>query len=154
MNKSAVKYVIWSRIDQKSCFKSIITAGLTPLVVDNIIVNGQMQTNIAHIQELLEKYGEEILCVMSTTSCFAPRQPDLIDEIARLCKKHCVGHVINNAYGLQCSYITKLINRATVVGRVDAGEQVVELSAKTMIGLSMLTIYSLFQSPCRNLNLR
>jgi O-phospho-L-seryl-tRNASec:L-selenocysteinyl-tRNA synthase len=154
MNKSAVKYVIWSRIDQKSCFKSIITAGLTPLVVDNIIVNGQMQTNIAHIQELLEKYGEEILCVMSTTSCFAPRQPDLIDEIARLCKKHCVGHVINNAYGLQCSYITKLINRATVVGRVDAGEEVVELSAKTMIGLSMLTIYSLFQSPCRNLHLR
>lgn len=130
LKKSAVKYVIWSRIDQKSCFKSIITAGLTPLVVNNIIVNGQMQTNVAHIKELLEKYGDEILCVMSTTSCFAPRQPDLVDEIAKLCKKHCVGHVINNAYGLQCPYITKLINRAIVVGRVDAGKTLDDMKAK------------------------
>jgi len=28
--------------------------------------------------------------------------------------------LINNAYGLQCSYICKLINRACTVGRVDA----------------------------------
>ena len=58
---------------------------------------------------------------MSTTSCFAPRQPDAIDEIAKLCKEFQVAHVINNAYGLQCPIITKLINRAVVVGHVDAG---------------------------------
>ena len=119
--RPAAAYVIWSRIDQKSCFKSIITAGLSPLVVDNIIVNGQMQTDVARVRDLLEYHGRDILCVLSTTSCFAPRQPDLIDEIARLCKISDVGHIINNAYGLQCPLISKLINRATAVGRVDAG---------------------------------
>jgi O-phospho-L-seryl-tRNASec:L-selenocysteinyl-tRNA synthase len=34
---AAPKYVIWSRIDQKSCFKSIITAGLIPLIVDHVL---------------------------------------------------------------------------------------------------------------------
>ena len=116
------KYVIWSRIDQKSCFKAIITAGLIPLVVDHITIQGQLQTDIIAIKILLENHGQSILCVMSTTSCFAPRQPDLVDEIARLCKSHNVGHIINNAYGLQCPMISKLINRATVVGRVDAGK--------------------------------
>merc|ERR1712226_1445936 len=32
------KYVIWPRIDQKSCFKSILTAGLEPIIVENTIV--------------------------------------------------------------------------------------------------------------------
>lgn len=114
------KYVIWPRIDQKSCFKSILTAGLTPLIVENVIENDTMHTNIDAIRVLIEQYGDEILCVLSTTSCFAPRQPDLVDEIAKLCKEANIGHVINNAYGLQCEYISKLINRACVIGRVDA----------------------------------
>ena len=121
IGRPAAKYVIWSRIDQKSCFKSIITAGLSPLVVDNIMVDGQMQTDVARVRELLELHGMDVLCVLTTTSCFAPRQPDLVDDIARLCKSCDVGHIINNAYGLQCPLISKLINRAVVVGRVDAG---------------------------------
>ena len=28
------QYIVWPRIDQKTCFKSIHTAGFTPLVVD------------------------------------------------------------------------------------------------------------------------
>ena len=28
------KYVIWSRIDQKTCLKSILTANLTPVVIE------------------------------------------------------------------------------------------------------------------------
>lgn len=121
-NPSAM-YVIWSRIDQKSCFKSIFTAGLIPLVVDNIMVDGQLQTNVNGIEELIEMHGGSILCVLSTTSCFAPRQPDLIDEIARLCKTYSIGHIINNAYGLQCPSISKLINRAALIGRVDVGKK-------------------------------
>lgn len=42
-----------------------------------------------------------------------------MDEIGKLCKELDIGHVINNAYGVQCSYIRKLVNRACVVGRVD-----------------------------------
>ncbi|CAN0394733.1 unnamed protein product, partial [Discosporangium mesarthrocarpum] len=43
-----------------------------------------------------------------------------VDEIARLCGTTGVGHVINNAYGLQCSRTCRLVNRAMAVGRVDA----------------------------------
>ena len=44
---------------------------------------------------------DNILCVCSTTSCFAPRGVDRVEEIAQLCKEQGIGHVINNAYGLQ-----------------------------------------------------
>lgn len=146
------KYVIWPRIDQKSCFKSILTAGLIPLIVQNRLVpvnlvaskGGKdtgietketeggmeeasrkpicykMETDIDEIRRLLELHGKEVLCVLTTTSCFAPRQPDRVDEVAKLCQTFNTPHIINNAYGLQCPVIAKLLNRATVVGRVDA----------------------------------
>lgn len=69
------KYIIWSRIDQKSCFKAIFTAGLTALVLDQIILDGQLQTDIEGVKELMVVHGRDVLCVLSTTSCFAPRQP-------------------------------------------------------------------------------
>lgn len=34
-----------------------------------------------------------------------------VDEIARICAAKGVGHVINNAYGVQCSRTCRLINR-------------------------------------------
>ena len=122
------KYVIFPRIDQKSCFKAILTAGLVPVVVENVInaETGEMSTNLVGIETSLIEHanieisGSNVLCVLSTTSCFAPRQPDLIDRIAVLCKKYGVGHVINNAYGVQCPLICKLINRAVKIGTVDA----------------------------------
>jgi O-phospho-L-seryl-tRNASec:L-selenocysteinyl-tRNA synthase len=114
------RFVIWSRIDQKSCFKSIAAAGLIPIVVENALVDGQMQTNMDSIEDILKERAHEVLCVLSTTSCFAPRQPDAIDEIAELCAQYNVGHIINNAYGLQCEVISKRINRAVLKGRVDA----------------------------------
>ena len=116
-------FVIWSRIDQKSCFKAITTAGLTPLIVENIFAEEELVTDISSIRKLLLEHGKKVLCVISTTSCFAPRQPDLIDQIALACKEFDVAHVINNAYGLQCTpFICKLINRAATIGRVDAGD--------------------------------
>eukprot|EP01031_Cornospumella_fuschlensis_P022274 gene22274-27237_t len=123
-NDPAKKFVIWPRIDQKSCFKSIMAAGLEPIIVENVLdtAGGSMQTNLVEIGNLLRTRSHEILCVLSTTSCFAPRQPDLADEIAKLCKAYDVGHVVNNAYGLQCARITKLLTRACRVGRVDASK--------------------------------
>jgi len=119
--RKEARFVIWPRIDQKSCFKSIFTAGMLPLVVENKIVDNQMVTDVEAIRSLMVQYGEQILCVLATTSCFAPRQPDSIDQIAELCAEFNCGHVINNAYGLQCQAICKLINRAITKGRVDAG---------------------------------
>lgn len=115
------RFVIWPRIDQKSCFKSIIASNLIPIIVDPILVNGEMITNIPEIRKICEERRGEIIGVLSTTSCFAPRQPDLIDKIAELCQEFDIFHVVNNAYGLQCEVISKLINRAVLKGRVDAG---------------------------------
>ena len=79
-------------------------------------------TNIQRIREiLLSEEREHILAVVTTTSCFAPRQPDRIDEVAVLCQEFDVFHLVNNAYGLQCPKICKLIDRAHTKGRVDAG---------------------------------
>ena len=56
---------------------------------------------------------------MSTTSCFAPRNMDNIIELAKLAKIFNVPHVINNAYGLQSTYINSYIQTAQREGRVD-----------------------------------
>jgi O-phospho-L-seryl-tRNASec:L-selenocysteinyl-tRNA synthase len=117
--RKSAKYIIWSRIDQKSCFKSILTAGFVPLIVDTIQIDDRLCTDNAKIQELMQQYGEEVLCIFTTTSCFAPRSPDSVDVIAKLCQQFNIPHIINNAYGLQCDRISKLLNRAMTIGRVD-----------------------------------
>ena len=43
-------------------------------------------------------------------SCFAPRLPDDVPSLARLCGAMDIPHVVNNAYGLQCSTCCHLIN--------------------------------------------
>lgn len=115
--------VIWSRIDQKSCLKAIALAGLTPIVVEpKVAESGELTTDVERISSTLLEEGDNVLCVLSTTSCFAPRQPDQIDKIAQLCSTFNVGHLINNAYGVQCEKIAKLIDRAFLKGRVDGGK--------------------------------
>jgi O-phospho-L-seryl-tRNASec:L-selenocysteinyl-tRNA synthase len=111
--------VLWSRIDQKSCFKAISSAGLICVVVPTKIEGDEVVTDIVAMESALKKYGDKVLGVITTTSCFAPRVPDAVDKVAKLCKEHDVYHIINNAYGLQCAKTSKLINRACVVGRVD-----------------------------------
>lgn len=114
------KYVVWPRIDQKTCLKCIITSGLTPIVIPNILENDELRTDLDTMENVIKDKQKEILCVLSTTSCFAPRAPDKIIEISKLCKTYNIGHVINNAYGVQCYNYSKLINDALNKGRVDA----------------------------------
>ena len=140
------KYVIWSRIDQKSCFKSISTAGLVPLVVQlktcpKSSGEGEgeaLETDCDEIERLLTLHGDEVLCVLTTTSCFAPRQPDSVDVVARLCAAAKVAHVINNAYGIQCPVITKLVTRACTVGRVDYVVQSTDKNFMVPVGGSIV----------------
>lgn len=118
--RPGAKYVIWSRIDQKSCYKSIAAAGLAPLVVENVLSGDSIETNVDGIEALIAEHGDNIACVLTTTSCFAPRCPDRVDAVALLCERHGVPHIVNNAYGLQCNRICKLINRAVAIkGRID-----------------------------------
>eukprot|EP00752_Nemacystus_decipiens_P001780 g1720.t1 len=119
--KPAAKAVVWPRMDQKSCLKAIVTAGFTPVVVENLIEGDAVVTDVEGVRAAVERCGaDNVLCVVTTTSCFAPRMPDKVDAIARVCDAKGVGHVINNAYGVQCSQTCRLINRAMSVGRVDA----------------------------------
>lgn len=75
--RPSARYVIWPRIDQKTCFKCILAAGLTPIIVENKLENGQLSTDIEKIEDEISKVGaENILAILSTSSCFAPRVPD------------------------------------------------------------------------------
>ena len=85
--KPAAEYVIWPRIDQKTCLKSILTANLKPLVIQPEVDGEQLVTNLAEINAAIERVTpEKVLCIFSTTSCFAPRTPDKVIEIAKICK--------------------------------------------------------------------
>jgi len=117
------RYVVWSRIDQKSCFKAIGAAGLQPVVVELKPLEGSdsLGTDLDGIRAAIERVGaENVLCICTTTSTFAPRVPDSVDEVAKIAKELDVPHVINNAYGLQCSKCTHLIETGCRTGRIDA----------------------------------
>lgn len=124
--------VLWSRIDQKSCYKAILTAGFRCIVLPTKAHpdTDEVSTDLDALKLALDKYGNCILAVLTTTSCFCPRVPDEIDLVAKIiqiwnsnnAKDGGVGisHVINHAYGLQCQLTNKLLNRACTIGRVDA----------------------------------
>lgn len=108
------KHVVWPRVDQKSCFKCIITAGLVPVIVKNELKNDGL---IGCVKEMEEKINEvkpdTILCILSTTSSFAPKHPDDVVEIGKLCKKYDIPHLVNNAYGIQCPVYLEAIEKAS-----------------------------------------
>ncbi|ETW08736.1 O-phosphoseryl-tRNA(Sec) selenium transferase [Aphanomyces invadans] len=136
---STKRYVLWPRIDQKSCFKAMVTAGLEPVVVENVLVGDELRTDLEALEAKINELGaDNILCVLSTTSCFAPRGYDRVDEIAQICQRHDVGHVINNAYGVQSSKCTHLVNQAMRTGRVDACVQSTDKNFLVPVGGSIL----------------
>ena len=116
------EYVIFSRIDQKTCLKSIYTANLKPIVIELEKNGDNLQTNMKGIRAAFEdpEFKDKILCVLSTTSCFAPRIYDDVSSIAQMCKEFSIGHIINSAYGLQCSKISSMIVEADQKGIIDA----------------------------------
>lgn len=80
------KFVIWPRIDQKTCFKCILAAGLTPIIIGNVEKDGVLSTDIDAIQVAMMSHGaDNILAVLTTSSCFAPRTPDrYVPKISKL----------------------------------------------------------------------
>lgn len=119
-SRPKAKYVIWSRIDQKACFKSITTAGFTPIIIESLLTEDGLVTNTGEFErQITSLKTEEILAIYSTTSCFAPRNPDDIVKLSEIAQKHEIPHIVNNAYGLQDCSLIKNINRAIVKGRLD-----------------------------------
>lgn len=72
--------MLWPRIDQKSCLKAILTAGLTPVPLPLLRDGDELRTDVDGLREQLKELRgrERVLCVLSTTSCFAPRVPDAV----------------------------------------------------------------------------
>lgn len=99
----------------------MITANLIPVVIEPVLnTNGELITDINEIEKQISLLGiDNILCVFSTTSCFAPRGYDKIIEISKLCKKNKIFHLINNAYGIYCTKIVDLLNQSVKAGSVD-----------------------------------
>ncbi|VDM54178.1 unnamed protein product [Angiostrongylus costaricensis] len=108
------KYVLWLRVDQKSCLKSIFHAGFEPLIVEPIRAGDALVTDIETVNGILQDRADEILCVLSTTSCFAPRSPDSIEAISSICQLCHVPHLVNNAYGLQSEECVRLLSAVLV----------------------------------------
>lgn len=123
--------VLWSRIDQKSCYKAILSAGLRCIVLPTKanLDTDEVSTDMDALKAAFDEYGDRILAVLTTTSCFCPRVPDEVDAVAKMIQTWNensqdggagISHVINHAYGLQCQATNKLLNRACTIGRVDA----------------------------------
>ena len=49
--------MLWPRIDQKSCFKSILAAGFEPLVVEPQVDGDELQTDLEAIEARIEEVG-------------------------------------------------------------------------------------------------
>ncbi|PRP82443.1 O-phosphoseryl-tRNA(Sec) selenium transferase [Planoprotostelium fungivorum] len=133
--KPEARFVLFPRMDQKACFKSIYAAGLTPIVIPNVLQDDEIRTDLEELERVIAERGsDQILAVLSTTSCFAPRAPDRIIEIAIQCAKWDIGHVINNAYGLQSTRCSHLIVESSRLGRVDAFVQSTDKNLLVPVG--------------------
>ncbi|XP_064602411.1 LOW QUALITY PROTEIN: O-phosphoseryl-tRNA(Sec) selenium transferase-like [Liolophura sinensis] len=133
------RYVLWPRIDQKSCLKSVLAAGFELVVVENRLEGDELRTDLVRLEEKMKELGvENILCVLSTTSCFSPRVPDSLEEIGSLCQKYSIPHLVNNAYGVQASKCTHLLQQAARVGRVDAFVQSTDKNFMVPVGGSVI----------------
>ncbi len=72
------KYVIWSRVDQKSCFKAILTAGLEPVIMSLVKHGDELRTDTHSLEDIVNQHGgpDAICAVVTATSVFAPRVAD------------------------------------------------------------------------------
>ncbi|CAG9535543.1 unnamed protein product [Cercopithifilaria johnstoni] len=142
--KRRAKFVVFLRIDQKSCFKSIFTAGFEPIIIDGIqetMISDGLITDLTALKVVLEKQKNEIIAVLSTTSCFAPRQPDDLAAIGELCAKYGVKHLVNNAYGLQSPECRNRIQEAGLAGYIDAFIQSTDKNFLVPVGGSIVATF-------------
>ncbi|KAK7198492.1 SLA/LP autoantigen-like protein [Novymonas esmeraldas] len=130
------RYVIWPRIDQKTALKCIDAAGLVPVPVQlrpapspsasapasSSSSSLFLECRVEDVAAAVDAVGgpAAVVCVLSTTSCFAPRLPDDTVAMARYCKSAGLPYVVNNAYGVQSRRIMTRLDAAQRLGRVDA----------------------------------
>lgn len=121
--------------------KAIQLAGLELVVVPNRLEGDEVRTDLERLEQIINEEGPDtILCVLSTSSCFAPRVPDRLIEIGGICNKYGIGHIVNNAYGLQSNKAIHLINETVRTGgRLDAIIQSTDKNFMVPVGGSIVT---------------
>lgn len=145
-SKKDGKYVLWSRIDQKSCFKCILTSNLIPVIIDPVRVDEELVTDISEFETQIQKLGaNNIVAIVSTSSCFAPRACDDLEGLSLLAKKHGIFHVLNNAYGLQSTFLTHQIEQAHRIGHIDLFVQSTDKNLLVPVGGAVIAGF------CKNL---
>ncbi|TNN16517.1 O-phosphoseryl-tRNA(Sec) selenium transferase [Schistosoma japonicum] len=160
-------FVLWSRIDQKSCFKCMLAAGLVPIPIELVpdTSSDQLCSNIDALEIALKnpaKYlidhwpnvakayhintnsienstCDDIVCIFTTTNCFAPRVPDKLHAITKLCIKYGVSHLINNAYGVQSPRCMRMIESA---GKLIIEHNLINASKTTSRPIDLLYVQS------------
>ena len=104
------RYVLWPRIDQKTCLKAIVSANLEAVPVPCNLEGDELRTNVPLLRAEIERLTPaSIVCIVTTTSCFAPRGADSLVEVAKLCMDADIGHIVNNAYGVQSAALCALV---------------------------------------------
>lgn len=111
------KEVVYPQIDLNTPLKAIRLAGLKEKIVQGEIYGDAVNVPAENIEKAI---NENTAAILSTTTFFAPREPDRIKEIARIAKEKNVPHIVNNAFGLQSQEVMKLVRGAVDAGRVDA----------------------------------
>uniref|UniRef100_A0A3B5AA50 O-phosphoseryl-tRNA(Sec) selenium transferase n=1 Tax=Stegastes partitus TaxID=144197 RepID=A0A3B5AA50_9TELE len=113
-----------------------VLSGFEPVVVENVLEGDELRTDVEAVERKIEELGaDNVLCVHSTTSCFAPRVPDRwLEELAAVCAKHNIPHIVNNAYGVQSSKCMHLIQQGARVGRIDAFVQSLDKNFMVPVG--------------------
>ena len=131
--------VLWPRCDQKTCLAAVAAAGLRLVVVPNCLEGDEVRTDVDALRAAVEREGAgSVLCVATTSSCFAPRAPDKLADVAALCEAHGVPHLVNNAYGLQSPRTCALVSAACRAGRVDAVVQSTDKNFMVPVGGSLV----------------
>ncbi|XP_042530674.1 O-phosphoseryl-tRNA(Sec) selenium transferase isoform X2 [Dipodomys spectabilis] len=110
-------------------------AGFEPVVIENLLEGDELRTDLKAVEAKVQELGPDyILCIHSTTSCFAPRVPDRLEELAVICANYGIPHIVNNAYGVQSSKCMHLIQQGARVGRIDAFVQSLDKNFMVPVG--------------------
>lgn len=64
------------------------------MVIENVLEGDELRTDLEAVEKKVEELGaENILCVHSTTSCFAPRVPDRqVNWPVMVCLRHSISY--------------------------------------------------------------
>ncbi|KNH08029.1 O-phosphoseryl-tRNA selenium transferase [Perkinsela sp. CCAP 1560/4] len=152
------KYVLISQIDQQTCLKCILYAGLHPIIVPLKALGGTptcehppspvenadyfLHTDVECMRTTVELLtSETILCLVTTTSCFSPRLPDDVEAVSKLCFEMDIPHIVNHAYGLQSRSMGLKVSSAirATGSRVDALVMSTDKNFLVPVGGSVIT---------------